>query len=165
MSLLSLPKSILEISLLPFLDWSSRVSLNMGSPLGHRCCLRFSKAEADYHDRTTIIETIRSRILLIEDTLLEKQIIYMRELFLMFTRPRYRFMIEMEPKFKRTVISKLAEHSNCSALKRLFHHFNKEHLSELARISRLVRKMLTAPVKWICGERQYLQNADAIIKS
>jgi hypothetical protein len=160
----ALTLTILKNSLLPMLDWESRFNLNMALPFTKRQNLQFSRDEADWHDRCAIIETIRTKLLLIDDIIGAKQITYTSELIIMLTRPRYRLFTEMNPTFKSAAIAKLKEHSNGSALKRRFHNHNKEQLSELARLSRLVRKVLAEPVKVVSNSIKNLPSTWKIIR-
>ena len=133
----------------PYLDWQSRLDLNTTLPKPCRVITKFSSVDLLTHDFRCIINTIKTRLHLIEDVPNNtvKRGFLCKELFVMLTRPRYRFFINVNHNFKLCVLAKLGEFTNGTKLHKET-NIPKEEAMEISKVARTVKKIiLEKPLK------------------
>ncbi len=152
---------VLKHSILPFLDWNSRLNLNIALPFEKRVLTRFSKSEVYTHDRLCIIQCLKEKLELISECVYPKSVLLIREIFLMIIRPRYRFFIESIEAIplRNNFIDKLNMYRSGSKI-RLDHNFiSIDEAMEIAKIARTVKKILLERPKWLRNNNcEYIKN-------
>ena len=130
-------------NIFPYLDWQSRLDLNTALPKPCRVITKFSSVDLLTHDFRCIINTIKNRLHLIEDTPNNtiKRGFLCKELFVMLTRPRYRRFIDANHNFKLCVLAKLGEFTNGTKLYKET-HIPKEEAIEISKVARTVKKII-----------------------
>ena len=130
-------------NIFPYLDWKSRLELNTVLAKPCRIIVKFTSVDLLTHDFRCIINTIKNRLHLIEDTTNNtvKRGFLCKELFVMLTRPRYRRFIDVNHNFKLCVLAKLGEFTNGSKLHKET-NIPKEEAMEISKVARTVKKIL-----------------------
>jgi mannose/fructose/N-acetylgalactosamine-specific phosphotransferase system component IIB len=80
---------------------------------------------------------------LIEETVnnIKKRSLLCKELFVILSRPRYKYFIEANYSFKQAVLAKLGEFTNGNTLHKTI-NVPKDDAMEISRIARTVKKIL-----------------------
>jgi hypothetical protein len=146
-------------NIFPYLDWQSRLDLNTALPKPCRVITKFSSVDLLTHDFRCIINTIKNRLHLIEDTPNNtiKRGFLCKEIFVMLTRPRYRFFIDVNQNFKLCVLAKLGEFTNGTKLHKET-NIPKGEAMEISKVARTVKKIILEKPFKISVDSHFIHN-------
>ena len=127
----------------PYLDWESRVNLNVALPVSCRVYKRFSQEECDGHEITVWIDIFKKYLTAVESTesrQTKAEVSY--TLFKQFNNPRSFILPVRHVTFKMAVIGRLLYFADKKDMKRM--GVSPELSGKLSRLCKqLIPKMLS----------------------
>ena len=115
---MELPKNVLQ-NLMSFMDWESRLNLNLALPFEKRIPTKFS-TNSDSHDIRVLMNSIHLLMAIFEEKTnkTEKAVILMG-IMKKFKNPRYILLAAMYHTFRNRLIDRILEYSNYAYICRM----------------------------------------------
>ena len=151
-----LPVDVYRWELLPYLDWSSRLNLNLAMPKNCRIVERFTKEELIGHEVAVLITLVKGRFdKLDREYHRNRQAQKLIDIFNLFTKPRNKILIIHYKNFREALVERSKHYSNGTLTSR-----RDGVILPLARnLARLCRNLLSEISTMTHADKQYLSRA------
>ena len=151
-----LPVDVYRWELLPYLDWSSRLNLNLAMPKNCRIVERFTREELIGHEVTVLITLVKGRFnKLDEEYDRDRQAQKMIDIFNLFTLPRSKILIIHYKNFREALIERSKHYSNGALTSRR----DRVVLPVARKLARLCRNLLLEISTLVFADTQYPSRA------
>jgi len=129
-----------------FLDWESRLNLNMVLPSANRVGNRICKETIQAHEKYVIIELFKNKMVDFEELNKIKKIRVISEVFVRLMQPRYKVLYLYNDSLRLTVFLRAGVFKNAK-LNMSRDELQANDAKELAQKARCLQKLINADMK------------------